>query len=224
MSTGQKLRGFVGQAMSGRRAKLTPQVFGHVNTTSTGAGSTTVTAPCWALIGILGAGEGGSNVGSGEGGDGGDAAFSLVRVNPGWTISWSIGTGGTAGSPGTAGGDTTVTLPGYFMRAKGGGSSAVSIGHIIRKGGVGGAGSVDGAAGEDGGGTGGDGDGGGGGGGGGAAGLTSKLPGFTFAGNGTNGNSGPTAGIGAGGGGNSLGGAASDGGSGRVVILLVESL
>jgi hypothetical protein len=191
-------------------------LLGYVDSTTNS--SLAVPNNCTALIGYWGGGMAGT-VGN-PGGDGADACYSVLQVAAGWTISWTIGAAGA--QPAGLGGDTTVTLPGVLLRARGGGSASSNIGQYVSKGGAGGT-NADGAPGADGGGAGGDD--GAAGGGGGAAGLSSRLPGFPQGGAGGPGNGASPSGAtpGGGGGSNNLAGTPGDGGTGRVLILLVRA-
>lgn len=82
------------------------------------AGVNSITVGCW------GAGGGGGNrTSNGVAGGGGGGAYSssVIAVTPGDTYSFVVGTGGTSGSPATAGGDTWFGTPTTVM-AKGGNS------------------------------------------------------------------------------------------------------
>jgi hypothetical protein len=121
----QKLRGFVGQGVDGKKllrgAMAQLIVFADVNS---GNGSI---SPRFAGLGLIfawGAGGGalGGN-GSDPGGGGGAALFKLVRMVSRQPISYLVGVGGNAAD----GTDTIVTLPdGRLLRA-GGGKLGVGI-------------------------------------------------------------------------------------------------
>lgn len=147
MATGQKLRGFVGQSLGGRK-KNTGGLAQLLTFTdlSTGSGSISPAFPGVALIFLWGGGAcGESGSGTGTGGGGGAALFKLARVSKGQSISYSVGAGAVAGSN-AVGGDTVVTLPtGIVLTARGGGvASAANApggvatgGDLNRSGGVG---------------------------------------------------------------------------------------
>lgn len=92
---------------------------------NSGADSFTADKRCIVLVYAWGGGGGGGGHNSGNGGSGGGggaALFKAVPLSPGQTISYSVGLNGSgATTTGTAGGDTTVTLPsGFELRARGG--------------------------------------------------------------------------------------------------------
>ncbi len=239
MSSGQKLRGLVGQPMSGRKTyrDTVPNVLSLTDVT---AGSALVTAstPCWALIYLQGAGASGSaDVGACGGGGGGAALSKKVRLAARQSLAYAVGAPGlgvAATSDGNDGSDSTVILPnGQVLRAGGGKRGITGVGgvggvatggDINRPGGPGGnAGGADpGLSGGTGGGSGGLGNSGGGGGGG--AGFSDLGAGFLGGAGSAGVNGGTSAAGGAaggsgGGGGNGNSGA---GGAGRVIVWLVR--
>jgi hypothetical protein len=198
MPNAQDLRGFVGQGMSGRRARgVMPN---RILDVTTGSGTVTLTKSATALIFLFGGcGSGAAqNAGTRGGGGGGAALFRRVALSAGSKIAYSVGAGGAGvitdpGGLGNAGGDTTLTLPdGRILRAgggQGGVSGAASAaggvaigGDVNRTGGAGGGAGIAGSAGEDGGSSGRPAPSGNEGGGGGAAGLESIIQagGFTY--------------------------------------------
>lgn len=232
---GQKLRGLVGQGMSGRRSVDNPiDVVGIIDATS---GSSTFVAPkkCIAHVFVFGGGASGAVGGSNGGGGGGAACYQRIRLVRGGEISYSVGVGGigvSSTSDGVNGGDSIVTLPNSTVLFAGGGKKGTNLGGaggiasggaINRAGGAGGNQGLPGANGDIGGGVG------GGtviqGGGGGAAGF-SDIALTLVGGAGSSGSitlslagSSPGGGSGAGATGNSSG----SGGGGRVYILAVRA-
>lgn len=242
MATGQRLRGFVGQGMNGRRARVPSAGAMPVFATS-GTGEITIRSHCVALIYMWGAGASGcDDVGlnnTGAGGGGGAALFARVFLNLGQKLSYSVGAGGAgvtgSATTGSDGGDSTVTLPDGRVLTAGGGKAGTrgstgglggvaTGGDINRRGGKGGdgvPGTVNGVAGEGtGAGAGGAGSGSAGGGGG-AGGLADVLVDLT-------GGAGSAAVVGgaqgnAPGGGSGAGGTTSKAGAaGRIIILFVR--
>lgn len=213
MAAGQPLRGLVGQSISGRRAQAQVQQISFFDTTS--SGSYQVQTDCIAFVGLFGGGAGGQTTTSG--GDGGDGVYSLISLQPLWTLTWSAGAGGTAGNPG---GDSTLSWPSGSMRARGGNSTGLNLGQYVSLGGKGGS-NANGTAGADGGGSGGNNPGSTGGGGGGA-GLLSKFPGFTQGGAGGDGSGGNEPGHAPSGGGAGTPAVLGAGAAGRVLIIILR--
>lgn len=125
------LRGFVGQTMSGRKdySGAVPIIY---DVAELAAGSGTITAPrdCWCTAMLIGGGgSGANNSGGGEsGGGGGGAVYGRFRVFAGEVLSYTIGVGGaavpptSAGNPGT---DSTLTTPTGIVLIAGGGRGGV---------------------------------------------------------------------------------------------------
>ena len=126
----QPLRGLVAQGMDSRKSFAAANIvlLGGAVSSTPGSGSVTVTKPCLALIWGIGPGGSGSSMATtGGGGGGGAAGYRAVRVTTGQVISYTVGTPGAAafGANGSAGTDTTITLPtGRILRAGGGGGRA----------------------------------------------------------------------------------------------------
>ena len=131
----QKLRGFVGQGVDGRKRNDRPprMVILPVFATS---GSGVVFAPtkCVALIAAWGAGGSGANqvlLGTAGGGGGGGFLAKRVRLAKGQSISFSVGLPGLGvptDTDGNNGGATTVTLPSGVVLTAGGGAKGTSTG------------------------------------------------------------------------------------------------
>lgn len=139
MSTNQKLRGFVAQGMSGRKAQQRPTLL-LVSQTDSSTGSYTATRLVDVLIYAWGGGGSGSQGATSSGGGGGAAGYKRWRLSPGQTISWSVGAGGAevnSAVDGNDGGDTTVTIPGLGALTAGGGKKGTN-GASPRPGGAGG--------------------------------------------------------------------------------------
>lgn len=241
MGAGQKLRGLVGQGLSGRKSyrEVRAAVVGFADSSS-GSNAIVTQVQCQALLYAFGPGAAGEQgVATGGGGGGGAACFRRIRLGANQTISWSLGIAGVApggaGLPGGDATDTTITIPGYTIRAgggKGGGGVSAGVGgagggasggDINRNGGAGGSGGSAGLSGSLGGGIGGSTDGSHGGGGGGA-GFGDDY--FAFAGGaGTAGGNGVAATGGVTGGGSGATGSGAINGSGalgRVYITLLR--
>lgn len=128
MATGQKLRGLVGQSMSGKRKR--PVVYAY----SYPAGSYTWTCPAsglWRFV-LWGAGAGADQATPYGGASG---AFYLAErfVTKGQTVSLSVGASADPGpAAGTDGGDTTATLPnGEILTAGGGRGNGANTGGAV---------------------------------------------------------------------------------------------
>lgn len=233
----QKLRGFVGQTMGGRKKQsgALMEIIGFVEATSS---TGTITAPrnCVALIYAFGGGGGGAFETDGASGSGAGALYKRLRMNAAQQISYSVGAGGAGGASsgvsGSNGSNTTVTLPsGKVITAFGGegglvgGAAPVTVGgrasggdlNRTGGGGIGEVGSP--ATGDVGSGTSSEG--------GGGAGFSDHGL-YLRGGNGGIGSGPVTPGSAPGGGGSrntsGAGAAAGDGGAGKVVILLVKTV
>lgn len=120
------LKPLKGQAKAlGVRKGVTAALLASNSVAATGAGSYTVPATGWLHVWAWGAGgSGGVEAGSaGSGGGTGAACYARRKVQKGQVIPYNVGAGGvgvSGTSDGNAGGDTTVTLPGFILRAGGG--------------------------------------------------------------------------------------------------------
>ncbi len=242
MALSQRLRGWAGQRMDGRRWTFAGQLLAHYDETS-GSNSYTATKQCTVIIRAWGAGGSGGRTSTydASGGGGGASGHKVCRIGGGQTISWTVGIAGTQtpdGQPGIPGGNSTVTLPGGIALTAGGGAGGAPTSNtaggaggvcagpwdIARSGGAGGASGSGGTGGTSGGSPIGGGSGGlaasGDGGGGGAAGFSDKFPGLT-AGKGGLGNLGSNADLtspGGATGGNQVGPAR----DGRIIIIVLD--
>jgi hypothetical protein len=165
MAAGQRLRGFVGQGMDGRRKRPAVNIV-YANSFTSGSGVIAVTERSRAYVWLIGGGGAGrdSTGGNAPGGGGGGALYAEIPVNAGQSLAYSIGAGGSAsGAGGGAGGDTTLIVNGVLLNAGGGrgGSATAGAGGVATgglrnyRGGAGGAPGSAGSAGENGGGAGG---------------------------------------------------------------------
>ena len=124
MATGQKLRGLVGQGMSGRRKRPAVLAFNFPAATHTW---TCPATGLWRFV-LWGGGAGGNNTSNWGGASG---AFYLAErlLTKGQTVQLSVGKGGKdpgPGGPGANGEQTTVTLPSGEVLTAGGGVSVGS--------------------------------------------------------------------------------------------------
>jgi|GEM_PF-3842298 len=125
-----RLRGFVGQNLSGRKRLLT----GYAAFKDSALGDTSLTAQTdlWAFVYATGPGGSGGSfpVSPGAGGSGGASGFKRLRLLKGQTISWVLGVPGagqaTNNAPGQDATDTVVTVPGAALLA-GGGKGGLTI-------------------------------------------------------------------------------------------------
>ena len=232
---GQKLRGLVGQGMSGRRIiDNSIDIVGAIDATS-GSAVFTAARKCIAHVYLFGGGASGAVGGSNGGGGAGAACYRMIRLNRGGQISYTVGAGGSGVSvtgDGVNGEDTTAIFAdstvlraggGQKGTAAGGAGGVASGGTINRPGGAGGNQGLVGVSGGIGGGLG------GGtiiqGGGGGAAGF-SDIAQVLIGGSGSTGSlSGSLAGNspGGGSGATAAGTSSGAGGSGRVYIFAVRA-
>lgn len=244
-----KLRGFVGQSMGGRKPSpdAIVDILAYYDLVSSTPGTIVAPRRCIALIYMIGGGaSGGGQANNGGGGGGGSALFKRVRLSQGQVLSYSVAALVAAPvgvSVGSNGNPSTVTLPdGRKLIAGGGTGGAIlpsatvdvaggvaSGGDINRPGGTGG--SVDFTALGRAGGSGGVGGGAGGagtpmgtgyGGGGGSAGF-GDIGARLIGGNGSDGFSSVPGGLPGGGGGGSNTGVPSDGSRGEIWIWLVRA-
>lgn len=117
-------------------ARYVPIAKGGFNTEQFFSASSTFVVPDFISqirVSAWGGGGGGGAAGPSNGGGGGGGAFTrgVFTVIAGQSITITIGAGGTAGSPGTDGGDTTVltmTAGGGKGGVNGGGSAAPGVG------------------------------------------------------------------------------------------------
>lgn len=125
MATGQPLRGFVGQSMAAKKKVPAVTPIAVIDSAVT-ASPYIATRKCWAFVYATGAGAGGGPQGGNDasGGGGGAALFKKLRLNPGQSISWTVGAGGLGGTGignGFDGGDTVVTAQTLTPLVAGGG-------------------------------------------------------------------------------------------------------
>jgi hypothetical protein len=154
MSSGQKLRGLVGQGMNTKKS-VALSFIGALDSAA-GAVSFTAKTDCFVFAYAYGAGGSGAlNAGhNGGGGAGGAAGFKRLRLAAGQVISWIAGAAGTANTTnstnGNDGADTIVTSPSFTLVAGGGKGGQESSGSALggvpsgpwdlaRTGGIGGA-------------------------------------------------------------------------------------
>lgn len=139
MAVGQKIRGLVGQSMSGRRGQKVRVL--RVISIGAGSGSLTAATSCTAFVWMIGGGGGGAQLGNGfaGGGGGGAATYAEAPMTSGQTLSYIVGAAGPGAlsnnSPGADGGDSILVLPGGRTVIAGGGKGGLP-------GGVGGAGGL----------------------------------------------------------------------------------
>lgn len=211
MATGQKLRGFVGQGLSGRRKPARPRLY---RITLVTAGAYRIAADYNGYVDIFIWGAGASGLGNGAlGGGSGGAIYRRIAVRKGQQIAGAVGAKGAASAGNrNAGGDSTITFPdglvGVATGAPNDGSGGVPVpnGDIVVRNG-----SAATVAGMDGGGAAGSTGGGGEEGGGGPPGFGTYVTGLTYGVGATTGGSPATRGGGGSGNNSGVSGAGGDG-------------
>jgi hypothetical protein len=152
---GQKLRGVLGQRMSGQRAErvrvcgVYEYLVAQTVAVSKGTGRTV-----FAEAFLVGPGGGGN--GSSQGSGGGASLVKRFKLAPGQSCQIVIPVGGAGGAVGADGADTVLTLPGGITCRAGGGKAdgrggVAEGGDLNRAGGAGGVGFANGLAGDHGG-------------------------------------------------------------------------